>query len=162
MKTASRNLVSQALEGYARRGIFRSYSRVAAEGAAIKGVTEFRFLWLTPVAVHVIFDANRDTLTFQDLLPAMPRDSELARELKEFIKSCTAEDRPEHRRLNPDRLGVAFRNRRGNLSLIFRVQPDDHEYGVRKAVNLVNEIFLSFLAVYHAPYMVKHFQASEE
>ena len=131
-------------------------------GAAAEGVTEFRFLWLTPVALRVTFDANRDTLTFQDLLPAMPRDSGLARELKDYIKGCTAEDRPEHRRLNPERLGVAFRNRRGNLSLIFRIQPGDHEYGVRKAVNLVNEIFLSFLALYHAPYMVKHFQASEE
>ena len=150
--------VSGILEEYAERGVFRSYSQVESSD----GVTRFRFLWLTPEPFDVVFDARRDALQFRDLLPGIPPGSELAAELKAFVRGRTAGDLREHRRLDPARLRVIYRNRGGSVSLTFLIQNGDYEYGVRKAVNLVNEIFLSFLTVYHAPYMVRHFQMWDE
>ena len=161
MRSGSRNEVSRILEGYAQRGVFRSYSEIASQSVT-NDVTEFRFVWLTPEPLRVVFDATRDALIFEDLLPGVHRESELAAELKAFIRSLTSPGLPDHRRLDPTRLRAIYRNRQGRVSLAFLIQGGDFDYGVRKAVNVVNEIFLSFLTVYHPPYMVKHFQMWDE
>ena len=46
--------------------------------------------------------------------------------------------------------------------MVCQVQDRDYEYGVKKTLNLVSEIFLSFLNAEHPQYLVEHFQRPED
>ena len=48
------------------------------------------------------------------------------------------------------------------MTLVCTVQDGDYEYGVKKAINLVSEIFLSFLNAQHPRYLVEEFQRPED
>jgi hypothetical protein len=146
------------LKTYAQRGVFRSFSQTRAEGRQ----AEFRFYWLWDLPFHLSFDGKRKTLSFKKLLPGVLAGSELNTKLKAFIKSRCSNQQPEHRRLDPKRLSIRYSNLRGNISVTFLVVEDDYEYGVKKALNLVNEIFVGFLNVYFPEYMVQHFRRPED
>ena len=66
-------------------------------------------------------------------------------ELKEFIKARQALELPDHRRIDSRKAQVAASNRGGNVALSLRVTGGDDEYGARKLIHLVHEIFLTFL-----------------
>lgn len=146
------------MKTYAQRGVFRSFSQTRAEGRQ----AEFRFYWLWDLPFHLSFDGKRKTLSFKKLLPGVLAGSELNTKLKAFIKSRCSNQQPEHRRLDPKRLSIRYSNLRGNISVTFLVVEDDYEYGVKKALNLVNEIFVGFLNVYFPEYMVQHFRRPED
>jgi len=150
--------VKKVLASYAERGVFRSFSQVAGE----KGKPEFRFYWLWNLPFHVIFDPERRSLSFRKLLPGITRGSRLETELRAFIEGLSSSDRPEHRRIDPTRLAVRYSNQRGTVALTFRMLGSDCEYGVRRAVNAVNEIFLEFLNARFPEYMVGMFKLPEE
>jgi hypothetical protein len=140
--------IGRELERYARRGVFRSFSRTG---------NEFRFHWLWGLPFHMTLDRRAAALVFPELLPNVPAGSGLERELKAFLRSFRAPDRPSHRRIDPKRLSVRCANRRGSVSLAFTIR-DDHEYAVSKALQLVNEVFLGFLNLHHPDYMAENFR----
>ena len=150
--------VKKILASYAERGVFRSFSQVAGG----KGQAEFRFNWLWSLPFHLTFDAQRGALSFRKLLPGIPAGSQLEAELKAFIDSLSSEDRPEHRRMDRSRLTLRYSNLRGTVTLTFRILGKDCEYGVRKALMIVNEVFLSFLNVRFPEYMVEKFKLPED
>ena len=139
----------RSLERYAARGVFRSFSQTAPD--------EFRFRWLWNLPFHITFDRARGALRFPDLLTGIRRGSALETELKAALRAICAADRPEHRRIDARRLSVRYSNRRGAVSLSFVVLGNDYEYGVQKAINVVNEIFVGFLNVRHPEYMAESF-----
>ncbi len=146
--------VSQTLEDYGRRGVFRSYSRGNTSG----GKTEFKVLWHRRKFFTLVFDSERDTLRFRLVLPNVPVDSEMYASLKKFLGSRrSANDRP-HRDVDPEKTAIRPYNRGGAVSLGVQVMDADFEYGTRKLINLVNEIFLGFLVdgPYYE-YMVENF-----
>ena len=143
-------LVRETLEGYANRRVFGSFHQ---EG------DHFRFTWLWNLPFELRFDARRRTLIFPQLLPEA---ATLQSDLRRFVRSCSSKQRPEHRRLDTKRVKVSCVNRQGAISLSFRIIPGHVDYGVRKAINLVNEIFLSFLSVHHHQYLVDHFRRPED
>jgi hypothetical protein len=151
-------IVSEQLNTYAQRGVFRSFSQTCANGSQ----TEFRFYWLWDLPFCLTFDAKRKALSFKNLLPAVPARSELNTKLKDFIKACYDMNRPEHRRLDPKWVVVRCSNRQSNFSMTFQVVKDDYEYGVKKALNLVNEIFVGFLNVHFPEYVAQHFRRAED
>jgi hypothetical protein len=108
------------------------------------------------------FDPARATLSFRKLLPGVVRGSQLETELQAFIASFADASRPDHRRIDPARLGLRYTNQRGTVALTFRILRDDFEYGVRTAVNVVNEIFLGFLNVRFPEYTAEKFKLPEE
>jgi|SRR5579859_1561404 len=151
-------LVCEQLKTYAQRGVFRSFSQTRAEGSQ----TEFRFYWLWDLPFHLSFDGKRKALSFKNLLPGIPAESELNAKLKAFIKSRCSGDQPQHRRLDPERIEVRSSNLRGKVSLTFLVVEEDYQYGVKKALNLVNELLVGFLNVHFPEYMVQHFRRPED
>ena len=146
------------MESYAKRGVFRSFSRTSA-GA---GRAEFSFRWLWNLPFHLTLDEKRGVLSFKKLLPGIPPGSPLETELKTFIKGCSSTDRPEHRRCDAKRISIRYSNRRGTVGITFRIVGNDYEYGAKQAINVVNEIFLGFLNAQHHEYMVEHFHLSSE
>jgi hypothetical protein len=151
-------VVSGQLQAYAQRGVFRSFSQTRAESR----VAEFSFYWLWNLPFHLSFDGKRKTLSFKKLLPGVLAGSELNTQLKAFIKDCCSNDQPEHRRLDPKRISIRYSNLRGNVSVTFLVLENEYVYGVKKALHLVNEIFVSFLNVHFPEYMAQHFGRPEE
>jgi hypothetical protein len=56
---------------------------------------------------------------------------------------------------------VACARRKGALSLTLAIRGRHHEYAVRNALNLVNELFLLLRQTY-PDYLIEHFGASAE
>lgn len=150
----SRDLVGQVLERYATRGVFRSFSELPRRGRTV----EFRFLWFRDVPFRIVYDARRSTLTFPDLLPEVTARGEMDRGLRTFIRQRSASSLPDHRRIDLRRVGIRCVNRQGRISLTATIKGRHVEYGVRKAVTLVHEIFMDFLNdSCFTPYLVEHF-----
>ena len=81
------------------------------------------------------------------------------RELKAFVETRTSPARAEHRRIDPRKVRVAVTNHNGMVSLVVSLKDAHLEYGVRRAVNLIHEVFVEFLRnPLYFTYMVEHFQ----
>lgn len=150
--------MAAVLSEYAERGVFRSFSEVAGRA----GKTEFRFYWLFNLPFQLAFDESRGELVFRKLLPGIAAGSQIEKELKAFLDELSSEDRVPHRRLDLKKTTLRYANQRGTVALKFRVLDGDCEYGTRRAVNLVNEVFLSFLNVRFPEYMIEKFKLSDE
>lgn len=152
-------IVRQALNEYATRGVFRSFSEAPERGGAIA----FRFLWFRDLQFRIVYDPRRRTLTFPDLLPDVPARSELDCDLRTFVKQLTSKTLPPHRRLDSSRLDVTCLNRRGRITIVCTLNSRHVEYGVRRSINLVYEIFMDFLNDDRLTrYLVDHFNLDPE
>jgi hypothetical protein len=152
-------IVRQILAGYAERGVFRAYGDRQDDG----GRSHFSFRWHTDVPLDVTYAPARRELTFRNLLPAVGSRSAMYRDLKQFLDVRTSGDLPEHRRIDPQKVRTTVTNRAGAVSLIVSLEDAYLEYGVRKAVNLVHELFVHFLRqpmYFH--YMVEHFELNPD
>jgi hypothetical protein len=151
--------VQAALEHYAQRGSFRSFSTTPRTASK----TEFAFSWFRDVTFRVVFDRTRRTLTFVDMLPGIAPRSEMDRALRAFVKVYTSSAVPEHRRVDRRRVAVAVVNRAGAESLVFRFHTKDIAYAVRKAVHLAHDILQDFLNDgRYVQYNVDHFNLNPE
>ena len=147
------------LEDYAARGVFRGFSA----GPAKDGRALFRMVWHHDRQFELVLDTREKTLRFPALLPAVAANSTMRRDLQNFIESRQSEEVPEHRRVDAARARLRIGNRRGDLSLTVRVNDGDFEYGVRKLIHTVHEIFLTFLVEGpYYEYMVEHLGLEED
>lgn len=156
--TLPHETVLKCLREYADRGIFRGFGTTVDR----KGNLECRFLWHAPETHRLRFEPGRSTLVFVDLLPAVPYPSEMDRALRAFVAGRSSGDLPAHRRMDNGKVSARCRNRAGKVSIEVRCLDGDFEYAANKAVKLVNEIFLNFLAGPYDGYMIEHFGAPEE
>lgn len=147
-------LVLRILEDYASRGVFQGFS----PGQARSGKATYKIAWHRGCVFDATLDSERGTARFANVLTNVPANSTMYRELKEFIKSRQSDDLPEHRRIDGLRAQVQSYNRNGTVALVLTIKDGDCEYGVRKLVHLVNEIFMVFLMDgNYFDYMVKNF-----
>ena len=153
-------IVRALLQHYAARGAFRSFSETA--GTSARSAT-FQFLWFRDVKFTVTWQSSTRTLTFVDMLPAVPSRSEMDRHLRAFITSRSAPSLPAHRRVDPRKVGVAVMNRKATISVAFRLKPTEIEYGTRKAVHLIHEVLMDFLnEPQYVEYNIDHFNLNPE
>ena len=151
--------VRAILQHYATRGAFRSFAELPARGRR----AAFRFNWFRDVPFTITFDPATRTLTYVDLLPDVPGRSPMDRDLRRFVASRESPALLDHRRLDRRRIDVTIRNRGARVSIAFRLKAAHVEYGVRKSVNLVHEIFTDFLGdARFASYQVEHFRLDPE
>lgn len=134
-------MVSGILEQYAARGLFRGFSRGPVQG----GRASFKMLWHRDRFFELVLDARKSTLSFRAVLPRVPAQSEMYRELQAFVAERQSEDVAEHRRIDPAKAAVRMGNRAGDVSVTLLPQDGDWDYVTRKLVNLVHEIYLVFL-----------------
>ena len=147
-------LVGGILEDYAARAVFRGFSR----GSVRNGRATFRMLWHRDRQFELILDVPRKTLRFPVVLPEVPADSSMYREFREYIESRFADSLPEHRRLDASKVRMRVANRGGDVSLALTVLDGDFDYGVRKLIHVVHEVYMDFLfdARYYE-YMIEKF-----
>lgn len=158
-KAPAAEVVRDTLLEYAERGVFRGFDREEASG----GRTDFRFVWLAERSFHLTFDEEASTLTFQRLLPAAGEDPEVLSDLEELVQQRQGGELPEHRSVDPERARVELTRQgdEGDVGLELRIRNEDFEYGVRKILNLVNEIWVR-LNYAHQRYLWEEFDAPME
>jgi len=154
-------VVEEVLRHYAERGVLRGFSRVGSE----RGRVTFRLRWHHDRLFECVFDRRRRTLRLPALLPGVGQQGALVADLRAFVAERHAPDRLAHRRIDEERARVRVRRQGEDVGLVLEVLgggggggTDDLEYGVRKLVHLVQEIFLDFL--YQGPhydYLVEAF-----
>jgi hypothetical protein len=133
--------VSAVLEEYAKRGLFRAFSRAPSRA----GKAVFKMLWHRERNFELIFDPVRHTLRIPVVLPEVPAGSSMYAEFEQFVAARFADDLPDHRRIDKSKASIECANRKGDVSLTLKVLDNDVEYATRKLINLVHEVFLVFL-----------------
>ena len=134
-------LVGGILESYAARAVFRGFSHGPARG----GRAIFRMLWHRDRLFELILDVPKKTLRFPLVLPEVPANSPMYREFREFVESRFSDSLPEHRRIDAKKARVRCGNRGGNVSLTLTAVDGDFDYGTRKLIHLVHEVYMDFL-----------------
>lgn len=153
-----REIVLSCLQKYADRGIFSGFgARVDRNGDLV-----CRFLWHAPAPHRLRFERKTGLLIFVDLLPGIPYPSPMDHAVRKFVDGRDSIILPAHRRIDPQKMRTRCRNRGGKMSIEAKCFDGDYEYTATRAVKLVNEVFLDFLAGPYDAYMVEHFGAPEE
>ena len=111
-------------------------------------------IWHRDRAFQITVDTRRGVIRCPLVLPEVP--APMYRQFREFVAAYQDTERPEHRRVDVGKATVACTNRGGNVSLSMKVLDDDYEYGVRKFIHLIQEIYLGFLTE-HFDYQVEAF-----
>ena len=119
--------------------MFRGFRATAGS----RGRVEYQFLWLLRRPMHAVFDPRRGVLTFPALFPGAGATSAMAAELRALVAARSSADQPAHKRLDARRARVACAVRKGDWSLSVEIRGANHEYAVRHALNLINELFLA-------------------
>lgn len=107
------------------------------------------------------FDPRSAVLQFKDLLPDVPPRSTLYSEIKSLVAQKYDSDLPEHRRIDSASARITCANRGGSVSISLKVKNNRYDYGVRKIVNLVHEVFV-YLNDARADYMSESFDVPQE
>lgn len=134
--------VGDILEDYANRGIFKGFSR---QGDALQHA-QFKVLWHRQQRFLWAWDDTRQSLRIACVLPAVPAKSPMYRDLKTWLKNRQCDSLPDHRRCDASKVALRTYNKQGDVALTLRILDGDIDYGVRKLVSLVNEIYLDFLS----------------
>jgi len=134
--------VGDILEEYAARGVFRGFSR--REIGKQRG--QFRVQWHRRQLFDFTYDGAKKSLRIACVLPQVPAKSSMYKEFKAWLKTRQDDSLPDHRRCDSKKATLKSYNRGGNIALTLQMLDDDVEYGVRKLVGLVNEIYLEFLS----------------
>ena len=100
-------------------------------------------------------------LTFPALLPQVTRHPGLAAELKRVVAARSTRTVPAHKRLDARRARLTATVRAGDFSLAIAIRGANHDYAVKHALNLVNELFV-LLHEGHPAYLVEQFGMSTE
>jgi hypothetical protein len=147
--------VSQALQAYADRGVFRGFRATPAARRRI----DYQFHWLTKKPMTAVFDPASRRLTFPALLPQIDRQA--AARMKSVIDARTAKNQPGHRRIDARRGKISSAVRKGDFSLVMEIRGQNHDYAVSKALNVINELFVT-LQEHHPDYLIDRFGFSTE
>lgn len=136
--------VRGVLEGYARRGVLQSLSE--SEGT-------FRFHWLWNAPFVVVVDG--ESLVFRGILPSVPA---ISRDVRTWLAAASSEAVAEHRRLDKRLLTATYA--RGTLR--FRVRDRRFAEAAKRAIQIVNELFVVYLSARHPEYLRERFNVPED
>ncbi len=129
--------------------------------AGARGRVEYQFTWLLRRPMHAVLDTRRGVLAFPSLFPGVDGRSAMALELKALVEGRRRKDQPAHKRLDGRRARISSAVRKGDWSLAVEIRAANHDYAVRHALNLINELFLALHESY-PEYLVEHFGMSTE
>ena len=140
MTRSSIDQVNSLLEDYAKRGVFRGFSRQSSRD----GVLSFKVVWFYNRVFDLIVDTRKKTISIPVALPRLPDN--IYADFKAFVHSHHNEDLPEHRRTEKAKARLRCANRGGNVSVGLTVRDGDYEYALQRLIHLVHETFVIFLS----------------
>jgi hypothetical protein len=137
--------------------VFRGFHAAAAGGRRV----EYDILWLFRRPVRAVFDPLRGELAFPALFPDVAAGSALAAALDGVVAGRERRDQPAHKRVDRRRLRLRGTSRRGVWSLALEIRGANHGLGVRTALAVVNELYVTLLE-FHPDYLIARFGLSPE
>lgn len=156
---SSLSAVHALMEGYAKRGVFRGFSKQQTRN----GIAAFQMIWHRERVFDLIVDTKKKTIVIPVVLPAVPAGSPLYKDFKAFVESNHSATLPDHRRIEKTKARVRCANRRGSVSLTMAVRDSDYGYALQRLIHLVHETFLIFLTTGpYRDYMVEQLGAESE
>ena len=105
------------------------------------------------------FDARTNTLRFPELLPAINKTA--ATDMTAVIAARSGREVPDHKRLDGRRARFCGGLRKSAFWLAAEVRGSNHDYAVKMALNLINEMFVT-LQERHPDYLIAEFGMSAE
>ena len=126
-----------------------------------RGGVEYQFTWLLRRPMRAVFEPRRNALTFAALFPGAGGSKKMTLGLRSLVASRGRKDQPTHKRIDARRALVSSALRRGDLSLAIKIRGANHDYAVRRVLNLINELFLSLHDEY-PDYLIERFGLSTE
>jgi hypothetical protein len=158
-RSAPLDTITGILRGYADRAVFRGFSGPVAAGRKFK----FSIVWRHARTFELVLDlgsgAGKGKLSFPVLLPRLPAN--IYREFTAFVVARSAQELPEHRRIDSRKARLATTIRRSDVAVSIAVLDGDYEYAVKKLIHFVQEVFLTFLSP-HWEYQVEAFNLDPE
>jgi hypothetical protein len=154
---AGASVVRSVLQGYADRGVFRGLNVDERSGGRI----DCEFVWLLGRPMKLSYDARRRRLTFPALFPGVEPGSTIAGRLRAAIDARSTPEVPAHKRVDRRRARMTCTVAGSGLSLAIDVRGANHEYVVRRALNMINDLFLLLHETY-PDYLVQRFGLSSE
>lgn len=151
------DIVRAALQQRADRGAIRGLSERMGPGRR----TEFLLHWLLDRSFTVVVDNQRGLLILKNALHNVPPRSKMDRELREWAASRADPTLPPHRRVQPARAELSLVNRGGNVSLRLAVKRNQYAYGIKKLLDLTNELF-GYLHLHQQQYLWDEFDVPQE
>ncbi len=145
------------MEDYAKRGVFRGFSKGSVRGATVA----FKLVWFRDRTFDLIADTDKKTISIPVVLPRVPGN--IYRDYKAFVQSHHSADMPDHRRIEKTKARLRCANRQGNASVVLIVKDDDYDYALRRLIHLIHETFVIFLLNgMYRDYMVAQLGAESE
>lgn len=126
---------------------------------AARGRIEYQFYWLTKKPVTAVFDPKARRLRFPSVLPQV--DTDTATAMTAAVRSRASRSEPDHKRVDARKCTIAGTVRKRDFSLTIDIRGANHQYAVSKALNLVNDMFVT-LHEHHPEYLVERFGISAE
>ena len=111
--------------------------------------------------MRAVFDPRRSVLTFAALFPGAGAAKDMSGGLRSLVGARGRRNQPAHKRIDARRARVSSAIRKGDLSLAIQIRGENHEYAVRRVLNLINELFLSLHDEYPG-YLIERFGLSTE
>ena len=135
--------VAAVLQSFAERAVFRGFSQGGTRGPR----TTFKMLWHRDRNFELVVDSTRGTLTFPCVLPEVPARSSMDREFREWVAGRQSDELPEHRRIDSRKCSLACTSKKGEMGVVLTLAgaEPDWDYGTRKLIALVHEVYLTFL-----------------
>ena len=81
--------------------------------------------------------------------------------MKAVVESRTAKGQPEHKRVDARRGKISCAVRKSDFSVAVEIRGQNHEYAVSRALNVINELFVT-LQEHHPEYLIERFGFSPE
>ncbi len=153
--------VRAVLRDYADRGVFRGFRELAGPKQSI--VFEILCFPFAQQPFRLVYSDNPASLVFKRLLHSMPARSEMYRQFKSYMKQRSSDELPAHRRIDPQRVQLKWSNRLGDVNVTLNIKGPNHEYAVRRAINLLTDLFFDLLteSTYYE-FMAEHFDLPED
>lgn len=144
--TNSSQAVRNLLQAYAEKGFFRELETRPSQG----NVASFNIRWHYNRNFIATVDYDAGAIVFDNVLPNVPITSPMYKALQAFVANLASTNTPAHRRIEQASAVVACENREGNVVLRLDLAAGDYEYGLRKIVQAVHEVYFDFLT--NGPY----------
>lgn len=154
---SSTDIVTDTLQQYADRGVFRGFRAATRAG----GRREYRFVWLMDRPFTLTFDPKSHRLACVKLFTGIARTASLGSDLRAAVWERTTSAVPAHKRVDARRVRLQSAIRNGAFSISLTIRGANHEDAVRKLLNLVNELFL-LLRERYPDYLVAEFGMTTE
>ena len=136
--------------------MFRGFRAEAARGRVA-----FRFSWITPRPMAAVFDVRRGVLAFPALLPGAGDAPGVREACAALVAERSGRLVPAHKRVDARRARLAWAMRKGDADLSVEVRGANHDYAVRHALGLINDLFVA-LRQTHPEYLAERFGISNE